>query len=113
MTLNRREFVQLAAAIGATFAAAAPARASRTKWTERRDLYPQGVASGDPDPASVILEEAAKNACDVIVMATHGRSGFSRLVFGSVADQVLRGSPTPVLLVRVAETKSAPGSATS
>jgi nucleotide-binding universal stress UspA family protein len=64
------------------------------------------VVSGDP--ATVILEAAAKNDCDVIVMATHGRSGLSRLVFGSVADQVLRGSPAPVLLVRVAETKTEP-----
>src|SRR6478752_2232360 len=55
MTLSRREFVQSAAAIGASLAFTGPARASRTKWTERRDLYPQGVASGDPDPTSVIL----------------------------------------------------------
>src|SRR6478752_7619112 len=55
MTLSRREFVQSAAAIGASLAFTGPARASRTKWTEKRDLYPEGVASGDPDPTSVIL----------------------------------------------------------
>src|SRR6476660_7680128 len=55
MTLSRRDFVKQAAAIGAAFAWTGPARASRTKWTERRDLYPEGVASGDPDPSSVIL----------------------------------------------------------
>src|SRR5262249_47640797 len=55
MTLNRREFVQLAAAIGASLAWGGSARASTTVWHERRDLYPQGVASGDPDPSSVIL----------------------------------------------------------
>src|SRR5438552_18382197 len=55
MTLSRREFVKQAAAIGASLAWGGPARASRTKWTERRDLYPEGVASGDPDPNSVIL----------------------------------------------------------
>ena len=55
MTLSRREFVQLAGAIGAACAWATPAVASRTRWTERRDLYPEGVASGDPDPSSVIL----------------------------------------------------------
>jgi len=54
MELTRREFTRLAAAMGATLAfgsagAAAPA------WRERRDLYPQGVASGDPDSRSVIL----------------------------------------------------------
>ena len=53
--LNRRHFMQAAAAIGASLAWSGPARASRTKWTERRDLYPEGVASGDPDPNSVIL----------------------------------------------------------
>src|SRR5439155_10517973 len=55
MTLTRREFVQLAAALGASLAWGGPARASATGWHERRDLYPEGVASGDPDPASVIL----------------------------------------------------------
>ena len=55
MTLNRREFVQLAAAMGASLAWGGSARASTTGWEERRDLYPEGVASGDPDPSSVIL----------------------------------------------------------
>src|SRR5213083_2972690 len=55
MTLSRREFVQLAAAMGASLAWGGSARASTTGWRERRDLYPEGVASGDPDPSSVIL----------------------------------------------------------
>ena len=55
MTLSRRDFIQTAAAIGASLAWGGPARASRTNWRERRDLYPEGVASGDPDPHSVIL----------------------------------------------------------
>ena len=55
MTLNRREFVQFAAAMGASLAWGGSARASATGWHERRDLYPEGVASGDPDPTSVIL----------------------------------------------------------
>ncbi|MCL6739872.1 alkaline phosphatase D family protein [Sphingomonas sp. RB56-2] len=53
--LDRRQFIQAAAAMGAAFAWGGPARASRVKWTERRNLYPHGVASGDPDPHSVIL----------------------------------------------------------
>src|SRR4051812_31690344 len=52
ITSNRREF---AAAIGATLALGGAARASTRTWTERRDLYPEGVASGDPEPDSVIL----------------------------------------------------------
>ena len=55
MTLSRREFIQLAAAMSASLAWGGPARASRTKWQEHRELYPEGVASGDPDPTSVIL----------------------------------------------------------
>src|SRR5262245_21876760 len=55
MTLNRREFVQLAAAMGASLAWGGSARASTTGWHERRDLFPEGVASGDPDSSSVIL----------------------------------------------------------
>src|SRR6185503_10501857 len=55
MTLSRREFVQIAAAMGASLAWGGTARASRTNWREARQLYPHGVASGDPDPHSVIL----------------------------------------------------------
>src|SRR6185295_3457207 len=55
MTLSRREFIQLAAAMGASLAWTGPARASTSKWREARDLYPEGVASGDPDSNSVIL----------------------------------------------------------
>src|SRR5438045_2672886 len=55
MMLNRREFVQLAAAMGASLAWSGSARASTTGWHERRDRYPEGVASGDTDPSSVIL----------------------------------------------------------
>ena len=54
--LDRRSFIASATALGATLARADPAASkSRTKWTERRDLYPDGVASGDPDSNSVIL----------------------------------------------------------
>jgi alkaline phosphatase D len=55
MKISRRSFLKAAAAIGASFAWVGPAQGSRVKWNERRDLYPQGVASGDPDPHSVIL----------------------------------------------------------
>jgi alkaline phosphatase D len=53
--LSRRDFMQLAAAMGASLAWGGAARASETKWKERRDLFPEGVASGDPDPTSIIL----------------------------------------------------------
>src|SRR3954449_6246530 len=55
MTLSRRDFMGNAVALGASLAWGGPARGSRVRWRERRDLYPEGVASGDPDPNSVIL----------------------------------------------------------
>ena len=55
MKISRRSFLKAAAAIGASLAWVGPARGSRVHWHERRDLYPQGVASGDPDPHSIIL----------------------------------------------------------
>src|SRR4051794_30156035 len=55
MKISRRSFLKSAAAIGASLAWVGPVHGSRVKWRERRDLYPQGVASGDPDPHSVIL----------------------------------------------------------
>src|SRR6201986_4988801 len=55
MTLSRREFIQVAAALGASVPWGGTARASRVKWQQRRELYPEGVASGDPDANSVIL----------------------------------------------------------
>ena len=55
MRLSRRDFIQTAAAMGAALAWGSSARASKIKWTEKRELYPEGVASGDPDPTSVIL----------------------------------------------------------
>ena len=54
--LDRRAFIASAAALGAVGAWADPSpAASRTSWAERRELYPEGVASGDPDDNSVIL----------------------------------------------------------
>jgi alkaline phosphatase D len=54
--LDRRDFLKLAAALGATLAAScSPVRPSTSHWHERRDLYPQGVASGDPDHHSALL----------------------------------------------------------
>jgi len=50
--------------------------------------------------AEVIVREAKKWKADLIVMGTHGRRGFNRLVLGSDAESVLRHSPVPVLMVR-------------
>lgn len=52
------------------------------------------------EPAEEILEEAREFGADLVVMATHGRSGVARLMLGSVAEAVLRRSEVPVVLVR-------------
>ena len=51
--------------------------------------------------AAEILNVAERKRCDLIVMGTHGRSGFSRLLLGSVAEAVLRRSNEPILAVKL------------
>jgi len=51
-------------------------------------------------PAEAIVGYANQLGCDLIVMASHGRSGPSRWAFGSVTDKVLRSSCIPVLMIR-------------
>jgi nucleotide-binding universal stress UspA family protein len=60
------------------------------------------------DPAEAILQEAASRDAATIVMATHGRTGLGRLVFGSVAEAVLRRATAPLLLVRAWDEDAAP-----
>jgi nucleotide-binding universal stress UspA family protein len=60
------------------------------------------------EPATAILDLAAERNAGMIVMATHGRSGFRRLVFGSVADRVLREATIPILLIRAHEDENEP-----
>lgn len=50
--------------------------------------------------ANVIVAEAEHWQADLIVIGTHGRSGFSRLLLGSVAEGVVRTATMPVLLIR-------------
>jgi alkaline phosphatase D len=55
-TMSRRSFVEMAIALGATAAWGRPlVTRSEVRWRERRDLYPEGVASGDPESDSVLL----------------------------------------------------------
>lgn len=53
--------------------------------------------------AEAIVDFAEQEEVDLIVKTTHGRSGLSRWVFGSVAIRVLEQAPCPVFLIRVAE----------
>jgi nucleotide-binding universal stress UspA family protein len=52
------------------------------------------------EPAQEISDFVELTHIDVVVMATHGRSGFSRMVLGSVAEKVLRALHIPVMMVR-------------
>ena len=52
------------------------------------------------DPAAVIVDYASRKQVNLIVMATHGRSGIGRWAYGSVAQKVLHGGSSPILLVR-------------
>jgi nucleotide-binding universal stress UspA family protein len=51
-------------------------------------------------PAAAIVNAAADRAVDLIVLGTHGRQGVAHLMLGSVAEQVVRTAPCPVLTVR-------------
>ena len=52
------------------------------------------------DPADEILSYVEDNEIDLVVIATHGRTGLDRILLGSVAERVLRRSPTPVFVVK-------------
>jgi nucleotide-binding universal stress UspA family protein len=78
------------------YLAGAAARLKAAGWTVQTD-EPEG------DPADTIVKRAAELEADLIAMTTHGRSGFGKLIFGSVAESVLHHARCPVLLVRVHE----------
>jgi nucleotide-binding universal stress UspA family protein len=52
------------------------------------------------DPTNEIIRMAGNGKFDLIVMSTHGRTGLSRLLMGSVAERVIRHAPCPVFVIR-------------
>jgi len=50
--------------------------------------------------AEEVLRVARRLRCTLIVLATHGRTGLKHVLLGSVAENVVRGAPCPVLIVR-------------
>jgi nucleotide-binding universal stress UspA family protein len=56
-------------------------------------------------PSTEITKYASRHEIDVIVMGTHGRSFLAHLLMGSVAEEVVRDSPCPVLTLKVPERK--------
>jgi nucleotide-binding universal stress UspA family protein len=73
----------------APIAAALRSQGVDTAWAIRRGR-----------PADEILDAARESGADLIAMATHGRTGIGRLLFGSVAEAVLRRAPVPVFMIR-------------
>lgn len=59
------------------------------------------ICEGDPRQEIVKLVEREK--IDLIVMATHGRTGLAHVILGSVAERVVQNSPVPVVLVKPAQ----------
>ena len=60
----------------------------------------KGVQIVDASPADSIVRVAKKEKCELVVMASHGRRGLSRLLLGSETNHVLTRSRMPVLVVR-------------
>lgn len=84
----------------------AAARAYLLKMAEglTAEKIPTQIVVTTGHAASAISDVVADNDMDLIVMCTHGRSGLSRWVFGSVAEKVVRLAECPVLLIRAQET---------
>jgi nucleotide-binding universal stress UspA family protein len=69
-------------------------------WLEpRRPSVKTDVVVGEGNPATIILDNARSRQADLIVMGTHGLSGFERFMLGSVTEKVLRKASCPVLTV--------------
>ena len=68
--------------------------------SQARRSFSVSTAVLDGDPASAILDMAEQKMADIIVMSSHGYSGLTRWLLGSVAEKVLRGAACPVLVVR-------------
>lgn len=57
------------------------------------------------DPSDVILEYIDEHQMDVVIMGTHGRKGLDRVLFGSVAERVVKNSRVPVLVINPYKTE--------
>ena len=87
------------------FSRAATLEAERILAKARAAAEAAGVSSSADTqvsevPYEAIIEAAEKNACDLIFMASHGRSGIGRLLVSSVTEKVLSHTKIPVLVYR-------------
>ncbi len=98
-----REFVPMYKAYLDRTAEAIKAQARRLQESFGQEVVRPVEVSGElimGYHAEEILRYADENAIDLILMASHGRSGESRWGWGSVADRILRGACIPVFMVR-------------
>ena len=72
----------------------------------RKAGFKASTQSGLGKPAEEIVSYAVQNEVDLIIMATHGRSGVSRWAFGSTSEKVVQGADCPVFIVRSKGKKS-------
>jgi nucleotide-binding universal stress UspA family protein len=75
------------------------------KPTDPDVAYEHRLITGDPSTAVARLAES--EGVDLIIMGTHGRTGISRLLMGSVAEAVVRRAPCPVLTYKQPSTEAA------
>ena len=66
----------------------------------RHGVTAQVLHVEDRAPAEAIIDTAREHGCDLVVMASHGRSGLGRLLLGSQTQAVVGRSSVPVLVVR-------------
>ena len=71
-----------------------------TKLAKQTGVTCETLHVKDRFPAEGIIETAKARGCDLIVMASHGRRGFARLLLGSQANKVVTHSTVPVLICR-------------
>jgi nucleotide-binding universal stress UspA family protein len=76
------------------------AQLRRLRLVDPRVTVEHLLAEGDT--ATMILQAARQGHCDAIVMGTHGRSGLRRVLMGSVAEEVVRKAPCPVVVIKTA-----------
>ncbi len=114
--ISRRSFLEIAAAIGATAAwGAARAKPSNSTWQERRERFPEGVASGDPDSHSVLLwtrcpQSAARTRLELRVEVAQD-SAFQQVVVSTLAPVAAASDWTCRVLVGGLSPRASTGTA--
>lgn len=92
--ISRKDYIASAKATAENYLATV------TKAATAAGLEVDSVVVASDYPHEAIIQTAKKKKCDLIIMASHGRSGVSGLLLGSVTHKVLTHSKIPVLVVR-------------